>query len=52
MNGLLIALSNSKINHWLPWKQKGYIFAYRNKFILINFACLIALAINIKDSTL
>ena len=52
MNGLLIALSNSKFSHWLPWKQKGFIFAYRNKFILINFACLIALTINIKDSTL
>ena len=52
MNGFLFVLSNSKIGHWLPWKQKGFIFAYRNKFILINFACLITLTINIKDSTL
>ena len=52
MNGFLFVLSNSKISHWLPWKQKGFIFAYRNKFILINFACLIALTINIKDLTL
>ena len=52
MNGLLIALSNSVIRHWLPWKQKCFIFAYRNKFILINFVCLLALTINIKDSTL
>ena len=52
MNGLLFVLSKSKISHWLPWKRKGLIFAYRNKFILINFACLIALTINIDDSTL
>ena len=52
MNGLLVVLSNSKISHWLPWKQKGFIFAYRNKFILINFECLIALIINTEDSTL
>ena len=52
MNGLLFAMSNSKISHWLPWKQKGFIFAYRNNFILINFVCLIALTINTEDSTL
>ena len=52
MNGLLFVLSKSKISHWLPWKQKGFIFAYRNKFILISFACLIALTLNIEDSTL
>ena len=51
MNGLLFVLSKSKISHYLPWKQKGFIFAYKNKFILINFACLIALTINIEDST-
>ena len=45
MNGLLIVLSNSKISHWLPWKQKCFIFAYKNNFILINFACLLALTI-------
>ena len=50
MNGLLLLLLKSKISHWLPWKQTGFIFAYRNKFILINFACLIALTINIEDS--
>ena len=49
MNGLLFVLSKSKICHWLPWKRKGLIFAYRNKF---NFARLIALTINIEDSTL
>ena len=52
MNGLLFLLSKSKISHWLPWKRKGLIFAYRNKFILINYACLIALTVNIEDSTL
>ena len=45
MNGLLFVLSNTKISHWLPRKQKGFTFAYRNKLILINFACLIALTI-------
>ena len=52
MNGLLFVLSKSKISHCLSWKQKCIIFAYRNKFILINFACLIAMTINIEDSTL
>ena len=52
MNGLLFVLSKSKISHWLPWKQKGFILVYRNEFILINSACLIALTINIEDSTL
>ena len=52
MNGLLFVLSKSKISLWLPWKRKGLIFAYRNKFILINVACLIALTINTEDSTL
>ena len=52
MHGLLFVLSKSKIIHWLPWKRKGLIFAYRNKFILTNVACLIAKTINIEDSTL
>ena len=33
----------------VAWKQKGFIFAYRNKFVLINFAHIIALTINIED---
>ena len=49
MNGLLFVLSKSKISHWLPRKQKSFIFAYRNKFILINFEGLIALTINIEE---
>ena len=44
-------LSKSKISHLLLWKQKGFIFAYRNKFVLINIACLIALAINFEGLT-
>ena len=51
MNVLLFVLSKSKISHKLLWKQKGFIFAYRNKFVLINFACLIALTINIENLT-
>ena len=51
MSVLLFVLSKSKISHKLLWKQKGFIFAYRNKFVLINFACLIALTINIEDLT-
>ena len=39
MNGLLIALSNSKISHWLPWTQKGFIFAYRNNYF--NQFCML-----------
>ena len=37
INGLLFVLSKSKIIHWLPWN--GLLFAHKNKFILINFAC-------------
>ena len=35
----------------LLWKHKGFIFAYRNKFVLINIACLIVLTINFEDLT-
>ena len=35
----------------LLWKQKGLIFANRNKFVLINIACLIALTINFEGLT-
>ena len=35
----------------LLWKQKGFIFAYRNKFVLINIACLIAFTINFEGLT-
>ena len=52
MNGLVFVLSKSNISHWLPWKQKSFIFAYRNKLILVNFEGLKALTINIEDSTL
>ena len=38
MNGLLFVLLKSKISHWLPWKQKGFIFAYRNKIQSIMHA--------------
>ena len=47
----VFVLSKSKISHCLLWKQKGFIFAYRNKFVLINIACLIALTINFEDLT-
>ena len=51
MNVLLFALSKSKISHRLLWKQKGFIFAFKNKFVLINFALLIALTFKLEDLT-
>ena len=52
MTGLLFILSKSKFRHWLPWKQKYFTVEYRNKYIVIKFACLIhvALVIDIEDS--
>ena len=32
-------------------ETESFVFAYRYKFVLINFACLIALTINIEDLT-
>ena len=32
-------------------ETESFIFAYRNKFVLINIACLIALTINFEDLT-
>ena len=40
-----------KVENKSLWKQKSFIFAYRYKFVLINFVCLIALTINIEDLT-
>ena len=52
MTGLLFVLSKSNIRHLLPWKQKYFTVAYRNKHIFINCASLIALTIDIENSTL
>ena len=51
MTGLLLVLSKSKIRHWLPWKQKYFTVAYRIEYVFINFACSIALTIDIHGST-
>ena len=49
MTGLLFVLSKSRIRHWLPWKQKYFTVAYRNKYVFINCASLIALIIDIEN---
>ena len=51
MTGLLFVLSKSKIRHWLPWKQKYFTVAHINKYVFINCASLIALTIDIENST-
>ena len=51
MTSLLFVLSKSKNRHWLPWKQKYFTLTYRNKYIFINCASLIALTIDIENST-
>ena len=51
MTGLLFVLSKSKIRHWLPWKQKYFTEAYRNMYLFINCASLIALTIAIENLT-
>ena len=49
MTVLLFVMSKSKIRHWLPWKQKYFTAAYRNKYVVINCASLIALTIDIEN---
>ena len=52
MTGLLFVLSNLKIRYCLPWKQKYFTAACRNKYTFINCQCQIASTIDIENSTL
>ena len=51
MTGLLFVLSKSRFRRWLPWKQKYFTVAYRNMYVFINCASLIALTIDNENST-